>query len=34
LSFNLLEIAQIRVASFLPALSIAPLAYWLATFLS
>ena len=27
---NLLELAKVRVASFLPALAIAPLVYWLA----
>jgi len=30
LSLNLLELAKVRVASFLPALAIAPLVYWLA----
>jgi len=30
LGLNLLELAKVRVASFLPALAIAPLAYWLA----
>ena len=30
LGFNLLELAKVRVASFLPALAIAPLVYWLA----
>ena len=31
LGINLLELRRIRVASFLPALALAPLAYWLAT---
>jgi uncharacterized protein len=30
LGLNLLELAKVRVASFLPALAIAPLVYWLA----
>ena len=30
LGLNLLEVAKVRVASFLPALAIAPLVYWLA----
>jgi hypothetical protein len=30
LGLNLLELAKVRVASFLPALAIAPLIYWLA----
>lgn len=30
LSFNLLEVAKVRVASFLPALLLAPLLHWLA----
>lgn len=30
LSFNLLEIANVRVASFLPALALAPLLHWMA----
>ena len=29
LGLNLLEIAKVRVASFLPALAIAPLVYWI-----
>jgi uncharacterized membrane protein YqgA involved in biofilm formation len=32
LGLNLLELAKVRVASFLPALAIAPLVYWLADF--
>ncbi len=31
LGINLLELRRIRVASFLPALALAPLAYWVAT---
>jgi len=31
LGLNLLELAKVRVASFLPALAIAPLVYWLAS---
>lgn len=33
IGFGLLEIAQVRVASFLPAIAIAPVLYWLATVL-
>jgi len=33
LGLNLLELAKVRVASFLPALAIAPLVYWLAEIL-
>jgi hypothetical protein len=33
LGLNLLELAKVRVASFLPALAIAPLVYWLADIL-
>jgi hypothetical protein len=34
LGFNLLEVARVRVASFLPALLLAPLLYWIAEGLS
>lgn len=34
LGFNLLQVATIRIASFLPALLLAPLLYWLADWIS
>lgn len=34
IGLNLLEVAKIRVASFLPAIAIAPLLYWLADWLT
>jgi hypothetical protein len=34
LGLNLLEVAKVRVGSFLPALAIAPIMYWLADRLS
>ncbi|NEQ27427.1 MAG: DUF554 domain-containing protein, partial [Microcoleus sp. SIO2G3] len=34
LGFNLLEVAKVRVGSFLPGLAIAPIVYWIADRLS